>query len=103
MRPSSAVRKRVTPIMHDLDFTDLVACVFWLEPGQALSMYSMVGWTSKAWTNATLSFYPATIGPEPWTLVDNVTYRTTPATTTAGSSCVEPGSARVPAKFNKTE
>ena len=47
---SSAVRKRVTAILHNIDFSDLTACTFWLEPGQALSPYVMRGWATQNWS-----------------------------------------------------
>jgi len=88
---SSTVRKRVTVLLHDLDFSDLSACTFWLPPGQALSTYQMRGFATKAWTNATISVYAATTGPEQWIRLDNVTLQRTPATATQGMECLEPG------------
>jgi hypothetical protein len=87
---SSAVRKRVTVILHDLNFSDLAACTFWLEPGQPLSAYAVRAYTTRAWTNATLSVYPATTGLHEWIRLDNVTFRTTPGTVIIGTECVEP-------------
>lgn len=90
---ASAVRKRVTVLLHDLDFSDLSACTFWLSPGQPLSPFAIRTYTTKAWGNATISIYGATVGLEPWTLLDDVTLRFTPATGTVGTECVEPGAA----------
>jgi hypothetical protein len=87
---TSAVRKRVTVLLHDQDFTDLSACTFWLAPGQGPSAYSMRSFATKAWTNATLSFYAATVGTEGWSLLDNVTLQRTPGLATTGAECVEP-------------
>jgi len=92
---SSSVRKRVTILLHDLDFTDLSACTFWLPPGQALSNYAIRSFTTKAWTNATLSIYAATTGPDMWTRLDNVTLARTPGAAMQGTECFEPGSAPV--------
>jgi hypothetical protein len=86
---SSSVRKRVTILLHDLDFTDLSACTFWLAPGQPLSTYTMRAFTTKAWTNATLSVYAATTGSEQWMRLDNVTFQRS-ATVTLGTECIEP-------------
>lgn len=88
---SSPVRKRVTVILHDSDFTDLSACTFWLAPNQPLSTYTYRKATTKAWTNATLSVYPATAGAEQWIRLDNATFRRTPGTLIGGTECVEPG------------
>ena len=87
---SSAVRKRVTVILHDLNFSDLAACTFWLEPGQPLSAYAIRAYTTRAWADATLSVYPATTGLHEWIRLDNVTFRTTPGTVIIGTECVEP-------------
>ena len=88
---SSSTRKRVTAILHDADFSDLSACTFWLPPGLPLSPYIMRAFATKAWADATISFYPATVGPEGWMQLDDVTWQATPATTTIGTACVEPG------------
>jgi hypothetical protein len=87
---ASAVRKRVTVVLHDQDFSDLSACTFWLAPGQGPSPYSMRSFATKPWANATLSFYSATVGAEGWTLLDNVSLQRTPGLATTGTECVEP-------------
>jgi len=87
---SSLIRKRVTVILHDLDFSDLLACTFWIPPGQPLSPYVMRMFTTKAWTNTTISFYGATEGLDQWTQLDNVTLRQTPSASNVGTDCFEP-------------
>ena len=89
---SSPVRKRVTALLHDNDFTDLTACTFYMAPGQPLLPFSIQSFTTKAWSNATISIYPATIGPEQWFRFDRATLRVTPATPTTGTNCLEFGS-----------
>jgi hypothetical protein len=91
---SSGVRKRVTVILHDADFTDLSVCSFWLQPGAVIASHAMVTFTTKAWSNATLSFYVATPGNHPWVRVDNVFLHRTPSTATVGTECLEPGQAQ---------
>ncbi len=88
---SSAVRKRVTVLLHDNDFTDLTACTFWLAPGQPLSRYTVRTFTTEAWSNATLSIYPATVGLDQWIRLDNATLQRTPASAIVGTECLEPG------------
>jgi hypothetical protein len=88
---SSPVRKRVTVILHDSDFSDLSACTFWLAPGQPLSNYVYRTYATKAWTNAMISFYPATTDSLQWIRLDNVTLQRTPSTLIAGTHCIEPG------------
>jgi hypothetical protein len=87
---SSAVRKRVTAILHDADFSDLAACTFWLEAGQLLSPYSLRTYATQPWANATISFYAATVGSDQWIQLDDVTLRRTPAAAIAGTECLEP-------------
>lgn len=87
---SSSVRKRVTVLLHDLNFSDLSACTFWLPPGTPLGDYTMVGYATQAWANATLSVYPATVGTESWLQLDNATLQRTSGTMTTGTECLEP-------------
>ncbi len=87
---TSAVRKRVTVLLHDQDFSDLSACTFWLAPGQGPSPYSLRSFATKPWSNATLSFYSATVGTEAWTLLTDVTLQRTPGLATVGTECEEP-------------
>jgi hypothetical protein len=49
---SSTVRKRVTLLVHDNDFSDLHACTFWLPPGQPLQTYSVATYSTKPWGSA---------------------------------------------------
>jgi hypothetical protein len=87
---SSPVRKRLTVLLHDLDFSDLTACTFWIAPNQPLAAYAMRVFTGRAWTNATVSLYPATVGPDPWTSIDQVTLHQTPGAAIVGTECLEP-------------
>ena len=88
---SSSVRRRVTVLLHDLDFSDLTACTFWLEPGQPLTTYRVTGFATRAWANATISIYAASVGDDMWSQLDNVSLRKTPNATLAGTGCAEPG------------
>ena len=70
---SSSARKRITVLLHDADFSDLQMCTFWLEPAAPLRRYSLLTFTTRAWTNATISFYAATEGSDGGAyLLDNV-------------------------------
>ena len=86
---SSAVRKRVTVLLHDLDFSDLHACTFTLLPGTPVTTFAMRTHTSAAWSNATISIYPATVGTESFIRLDNVALQRTPSATAAGTECFE--------------
>jgi hypothetical protein len=85
---SSNVRKRVTVLVHDGDFSDLSACTFWLPPQLLPMTYRMRLFATKAWTNATVSVYPSTVGLEPWIRLDDVTLREVGSAT--GTTCTEP-------------
>lgn len=87
---SSGVRKRVTVLLHDSDFSDLSACTFFLAPGQPLQNFEFRTYATTAWANATLSVYGATTGTEQWIRLDNVSLRTTPAQSIVGTECLEP-------------
>ncbi len=87
---SSGVRKRVTVLLHDGDFSDLAACTFWLPPGQPLLTYSMKAYTTKSWTNANLALYGATVGVDQWIRFDNASLHRVPAAVNAGAECIEP-------------
>jgi hypothetical protein len=90
---SSALRQRVTVIIHDNDFSDLHACTYFLPPGLPLSTFAIRTYATEAWTNATVSFYPATVGTAPshqWLQLDNVSLTRT-TTPTLGAECYEPG------------
>ena len=90
---SSGLRQRVTVLIHDLDFSDLHACTFFLGPGLPLSTFGMRTYVTESWSNATFSVYPSTVGSSPsheWLQLDNVSLvRTTTGTT--GTECYEPG------------
>jgi Tol biopolymer transport system component len=83
----TASRHRVTVLLHDLDFSDLHACTITLQPGAPLVPYVMRTYTTDAWSNATISFYGATVGGV--TQLDNVSLQQTPGAATTGTECIE--------------
>jgi hypothetical protein len=87
---SSAVRKRVTVLLHDAAFGDLAACTFWLPPGLSPAGHAMRTYASQPWTNTTISVYAATIGPDEWTRLDDVVLQHTPSMPAQGTECLEP-------------
>jgi hypothetical protein len=94
---SSGVRKRVTAVIHDWDFNDLGACTFWLEPGEALSSFTMRMFNTRPWLNATFAVYPSVVNTEQWIRLDDVNFRLTPNTPIVGTECIEPPTAFGPA------
>ena len=97
---SSALRRRVTVLVHDLDFSDLQVCTFFLSPGQPLSTYEIRTHTTEAWANGAIAFYVASVGLEQWYRLDNVGVHRTPGLSTFGTECMEPGSA-LPSAFRQ--
>jgi hypothetical protein len=87
---SSASRKRVTVILHEFTWGDLAACTFWMPAGQPLMPYVMRTYSTQAWSNATISFYPATTDTDQWFELDRVSLTVSPSTPTFGTDCVEP-------------
>jgi Zn-dependent metalloprotease len=90
---SSGLRQRVTVLIHDGDFLDLHACTFFLPPGLPLSTYAIRTYATKAWTNAQIAVYPATVGTAPshqWLRIDNVSLTRT-TLPVIGTECYEPG------------
>jgi hypothetical protein len=69
---SSNVRKRVTVLVHEGNFTDLHVCTFWLPPNTPLRSYGIRTHTNVAWTNASLSVYASTADGVGHILLDNV-------------------------------
>jgi hypothetical protein len=98
---SSSLRRRVTVLVQDLDFSDQQVCTFFLSPGQPLATYEIRTHTTKAWTNGAIAFYVASVGLEQWYRLDNVAVHRTPGLSTVGSECMEPGSV-LPTAFRPT-
>ena len=92
---SSGVRKRATLLLHDLNFSDLSACTFWLPPNMPLSPYVMRTFATEPWANATFSLYPGTVGPDEWIRFTGAILQITPAATAPGTECWEPGAVSV--------
>jgi hypothetical protein len=72
MGNSSNVRKRVTVLVHEWNFSDLQVCSFWLPPNTPLRSYVIRTYTANAWTNASISFYASTADGLGSILLDNI-------------------------------
>jgi hypothetical protein len=68
---TSDQRKRVSVLLHDLDFSDVQMCTFWLPPHTPLTSYHMSTFPTDDWSSATFSVYASTAG-EGWLQLDNV-------------------------------
>ena len=98
---SSAVRKRVTVILHDNNFSDLSACTFWLAPGQPLSTYTIArSRRRRGRTRRSRSIRPR---PAPISGSGSTTSRSrrTPGTAIVGTECIEPGGSSRTARLSR--
>lgn len=86
----SNVRKRVTVLIHDSNFSDFAVCTFWLPPNASLQNYTMYTFTGKVWTGATISFYASSADGIGWYRLDNVSLRYNPQRPATVTQCVDP-------------
>ena len=88
---SSSVRKRISVLLHDSDFSDIAVCTFWLPANSALTRYGMTAHTTKPWTNLTIAFYAASAGSNGGSYrIDNVSVRYAPGGSTTETLCDDP-------------
>jgi Zn-dependent metalloprotease len=97
---SSAIRKRVSVLMLDSNFSDLNVCTFWLEAGAPMRTYRMRTHTTRPWANAAIYFYAATTGNAATTggylRLDNVSMSYNPAGSELRTECEDPTSPAPP-------
>ena len=87
---SSSVRKRLSIVLTDHDFSDLFVCTFWLPPGAPLRTYEMRSHTTEPWANATIAFYAASAGSQGgFYQLDNVSLAVNVGAIT-GTTCIDP-------------
>ena len=88
---SSSVRKRISVLIVDADFSDLSMCTFWLAPNAPMRTYAMRTHTTELWTNAAIYFYAASVGSNGgYYQLDNVSMRSAPSLSSARTDCVDP-------------
>jgi hypothetical protein len=96
---SSKVRKGVTVLMLDADFSDFAFCRFTLDPGVPMRTYRMRTPTKKPWANAAIYFYATTSGNTAETgghlQLDNVSLQRAPGSIVTARECLEPGDPRL--------
>ena len=90
MASSDPGRKRFSILIHEADFTDLAVCTFWLDGSAPARTYTMRTHTIKAWTNATISIYAASVGQGGFYQLDNVAMTQQPAQSSERTDCVDP-------------
>jgi Tol biopolymer transport system component len=87
---ASGVRKRVTLLIHDADFSDLQVCTFWLPPNAPMQTYRMTARTSEAWSNVTLSIYASSNDGAAAYQIDNASLKLILTPTSARTLCFDP-------------
>jgi hypothetical protein len=87
---SSGQRKRVYAIMHDADWSDVIACSFYMFPNKPMGTFTMRGITTEGWSSASLSVYASTADSSGWIQLDNVLMRTRPSVDPNGTVCEQP-------------
>ncbi len=90
MGNTDPARKRFSVLIHDSDFSDLTVCTFWLDPGAAPQVYAMTTHSTKAWSNATISIYAATVGVGGFYQLDNVMMMAGVSPSTEATQCIDP-------------
>jgi hypothetical protein len=85
------VRKRLSVLIIDSNFSDLHVCTFWLPPGLPLTPYQMRTHTTKAWANAAIYFYAASPGSNGgFYQLDDVSLEHVPGGAADETTCVDP-------------
>ena len=88
---SSNVRKRMSVLLLDADFSDLHVCTFWLPANAPMRAYRMRTHTTRPWVNAAIYFYAATPGSDGGSYrIDNVSLVSSPALPDDRTDCVDP-------------
>jgi hypothetical protein len=88
---SSSVRKRISVLVLDSDFSDLSVCTFWLPPLSPVRAYQMRTHSTKAWANTAIYFYAATAGSNGgFYQLDDVSIEYAPDESNAETNCVDP-------------
>lgn len=87
---ASGVRKRVTLLIHDADFSDLQVCTFWLPPNAPMQTYRMTARTSEAWSNVTLSIYASSNDGTAAYQIDNASLKLILTPTSSRTLCFDP-------------
>jgi subtilisin-like proprotein convertase family protein len=87
---SSGVRKRVSILLHNANWSDSQFCGFWIPPNTPLRPYTIRTHTNQAWSNAAISIYAATADTNPWLRVDNVRMESWPFANFNETLCIDP-------------
>jgi M6 family metalloprotease-like protein len=88
---SSTVRKRISVLILEHDFSDLSVCTFWLDPASPMRTYRMRTHTTTHWTNAAIYFYAASTGEHGGRYrLDNVSFDYDPTGPMDRTDCEDP-------------
>jgi hypothetical protein len=86
------LRKRITILVHEADFTDLQVCTFWIPPNTPLQTtpYRIRTRNSRSWLNASISIYASNADGQGWLQLDDVTMRYAPSLSVTEHQCEDP-------------
>jgi hypothetical protein len=90
MGNTDTIRKRITVIVHEADFSDQAACTFWLPESTSVALFAIRGHTTQSWTNATISFYASTVSNTGNYVLDNVSLLSLPNGSVNVTECEDP-------------
>jgi hypothetical protein len=72
---TSTVRKRVSVLLHDTDFSDSQICSFWIPPLSPMRRYVVQTFIAEDWASTVLSVYASSADGIGWLQMDNVAVR----------------------------
>jgi CSLREA domain-containing protein len=87
---SSPNWRRVALLIHEENFADSQACVFWLPPNAPLASYAMRTFANINWAETSVSIFISTIGTDGWVQMDNVSLTQRPTMMVSGIECDTP-------------
>ncbi len=88
---TSSVRKRITVLITESDFSDLAVCTFWLPANSPTRTYGIRAHTTQVQWNVALYFYAASAGSNGGAYrIDNVSLRHDPNLPSDRTDCVDP-------------
>jgi hypothetical protein len=93
---SSNVRKRITVLVHDTNFTDSFFCTFWLDPQAPARRFGVQGKPNINWDSAYLSFYASSADGAGHYRVDNVEMFRVPGLVLNETTCINPNAPTTP-------
>lgn len=93
---SSPTWRRVALLIHEENFADTQACVFWLPPNAPLAFYAVRTFANIDWAETSVSVFISTVGTDGWVQMDNVSLTQRPTLMVSGIECEYPSAPSLP-------